>query len=58
MSFGVPAALVALGEADDEDEDASAVEVDPSSADNSPNNPLNFPVHARIYEQNSSARRR
>jgi len=42
MSFGVAAALVALGAT--EDEDASAVEVDPSSTeDESPNNPLSFP---------------
>ena len=44
MSFGVAAALVALGATEDEDDDASAVEVDPSSTeDESPNNPLSFP---------------
>ena len=44
MSFGAAAALVAFGAAEDEEEDASAVEVDPSSAERSPNNPLSFPA--------------
>jgi hypothetical protein len=43
VSFGLAGALVVLGEEDDEDE--STVEVDPSSADElSPNNPLSFPT--------------
>ena len=43
VSFGLTGALVDLGEEDEEDE--SMVEVDPSSAEEpSPNNPLSFPA--------------